>query len=179
MTSRELVLVTHRWLGLSSSVVLAIVGLTGAGLIWPSASLLRRISGRLHEELGLGGLGFWLVVWATVAAVLLELGGVVLWWKRKALAVQTRSGWWRALADFHHPAGVILAPLMLILSVTGVGMAFVTPDNYPNLRDVIFRLHTTRDYSTFVKLLYLLGTLGFMVQGVTGVVMWWRRRRRR
>ena len=73
---RSFVLITHRWLGFTSSVVLPIVGLTGAILICPGTSLLKRVAGPLHERLGMGRVGWWLVVLATVIAVLVELGGL-------------------------------------------------------------------------------------------------------
>jgi uncharacterized iron-regulated membrane protein len=176
---RSFVLITHRWLGLTSSVVLSIVGLTGAILIWPVTSLLKRVAGPLHERLAMGRVGWWLVVLATVIAVLLELGGLVLWWKRKTIAVRIRSGWRQGLFDLHHAAGILGLPLMLLLAVSGVGMAFVTPTSHPALRRVIFDWHTTRGFPTPVKLLYTIGTTGFLVQGVTGVVMWWKPRQPR
>ena len=70
-------------------------------------------------------------------------------------------------------AGLLGLPLMLLLAATGVGMAFVTPDNQPELRRVIFDFHTTRGFSTAVKVVYALGTMGFLLQGVTGFVIWW------
>lgn len=66
---------------------------------------------------------------------------------------------------------------MLLLAVSGVGMAFVTPKNQPQLHRVIFDLHTTRGFSTPIKVQYALGTTGFLLPGVTGVAMWWKPRR--
>ena len=67
---------------------------------------------------------------------------------------------------------------MFVLAASGIGMAFVGPDDQPELRRIIFDLHTTRGFSALVKVIYTIGTMGFLVQGVTGVVMWWDRRRR-
>jgi uncharacterized iron-regulated membrane protein len=172
---RSIVLVTHRWLGISSSVVLSIVGLTGAVLASSGTSLLRRVSGRLHETLAMGRIGWWLVVGATVMAVLLQLGGLYLWWKRKTIAVRVRSGWRLGMFDLHHAAGLLALPLMFLLAATGVGMAVVTPAN-PELRRIIVDLHTTRGFSTPVKLVYMIATTGFLVQSMTGLVMWWKPR---
>ena len=174
---RSIILVTHRWLGLSSSLVLAIVGVTGAVLVFPGTSPLKGIAGPLHERLGMGQFGWWIVVIVTIAAVFLELGGLYLWWKRKSIWVRMRSGWRPALFDLHHAVGLLSLPLMLLLAVSGVGMAFVTPQNQPQLRRVIFDFHTTRGFSTLIKVVYAIGTMGFMVQGVTGVAMWWKPRR--
>ena len=174
---RSFILVTHRWMGLASSLALAIVGLTGAILLLPGKSPLRSIAGPLHERLGMGKFGWWIVVVVTIAAVFLELGGLYLWWKRKTISVRMRAGWRLALFDLHHAFGVLALPLMLLLAVSGVGMAFVTPKNQPQLRRVIFDLHTTRGFSTSVKVVYALGTTGFLLQGVTGVAMWCKPRR--
>lgn len=171
------VLVTHRWIGLASSLVLSILGVTGAVLLLPGNPPLKRIAGPLHERLAIGNLGWWIVVVVTIAAVFLELGGLYLWWKRKTILVRMRSGWRPALFDLHHAAGFLALPLMFLLAVSGVGMAFVTPDNQPELRRVIFDLHTTRGFSTSMKVVYAFGTMGFLLQGVTGVVMWWKPRR--
>ena len=174
---RSIILVTHQWLGLASSLVLAIVGVTGAILVLAGTSPLRRIAATLHERLAMGRFGWWIVVVVTIAAVFLELGGLFLWWKRKTISVRMRSGWRLALFDLHHAVGLLALPLMLLLAVSGVGMAFVSPQNQPQLRRVIFDFHTTRGFSTPIKLVYMVGTTGFLLQGVTGVAMWWKTRR--
>jgi uncharacterized iron-regulated membrane protein len=180
MDMRYLVLATHRWLGLSSSVVLSIVGLTGAVLVFvPGTFLLKRVAGRLHQTVAMGRIGWWLVVVVTVIAVVLEVGGLFLWWKRKTISVRVRSGWRIGTFDLHHVGGILGLPLMLLLAATGVAMAFVTPESQPALRRLIVDLHTSRGFSTPVKILYILGTTGFLAQGLTGVMMWWKPRPRR
>jgi uncharacterized iron-regulated membrane protein len=173
MTSRRFVLLTHRWIGLSTSVVLAIAGATGAVLAVPGPDLLRRVASRLHETLALGSVGNVIVLTATGAAVVLQLGGVWLWWKRKSFAVRFSAGWRRAVTDLHHSAGALGLVLMLLVAVTGVGMTMFTPG--PE-RAMFVDLHTARKYALPIKILYALGSLGFLVQGVTGVLMWWRPR---
>src|SRR6185503_7314238 len=145
-------------------------------LLVPGRSLIRRIAGPMHQDLWLGRFGWWLVVLATILAVVLEAGGAYLWWKRKIVWVRAGGGWRRTINDLHHVTGAIGFVLMLILAVTGVGMSFVTPENMPKLRGVIMNWHTTRSFPTPVKVLYAFGTLGFVLQGVTGVAMWWRPR---
>ncbi len=173
MTSRRFVLLTHRWIGLSTSFVLAIAGATGAVLALPGPELIRRASSLLHETLALGRAGNVIVLTATGAAVVLQLGGVWLWWKRKSLAVRLSAGWRRAAIDLHHAAGALGLVLMLLVAVTGVGMTVMAPGS---VRAMFVDLHTARNYALPVKLLYALGSLGFLVQGVTGVLMWWKPR---
>lgn len=173
MTVRHAVLVTHRWMGLGSSLILAAVGGTGAMQVY-STGRLRDLTGPLHESLFLGRPGTYVVLAATVAALLLDAGGLVLWWRRKVLTVETRFGWRRTLTDLHHVTGLFALVLMVILAATAVMMRFVTPESDPWLRKIIVDLHTTRDYGWALKALFCLGSLGFVVQGVSGLVMWYR-----
>ena len=173
MTSRRFVLITHRWIGLSTSIILVIAGATGAVLAVPGPDLLRRAASRLHETLALGSVGNMIVLTATAAAIVLQLGGVWLWWKRKSFAVRLSAGWRRAAIDLHHSAGALGLVLMLLVAVTGVGMTMIAPG--PE-RAMFVDLHTARKYALPAKVLYALMSLGFLVQGVTGVLMWWRPR---
>jgi len=176
MDLRQFVLVTHRWLGIASSAVLAVVGGTGAVLVWRDhlalAETLGRYASPLHERLAAGRVGYWIVVGSTGLAVLLELGGLVLWWKRKTWWIRWDRGWWRASFDLHHVLGVVLLPVMLVLAATGFAMAFVLPADHPELRRILARFHLAH-FPVPVKALYTVATLGFAAQGLTGLVMWW------
>ena len=163
----------HKWLGIFSSAVLAITGLTGALLIWPRAvGVIARVAGPIHERLAIGWIGWWIVVLCTIAAIVIELTGLVIWWKRRIVRVRMTRGWKPFFSDLHHAVGIVTLPMMMLLAVTGVGMSFITPSNYPELRAMIFVAHTTKDLPTLLKLVYLVGTLAFAVQGVTGILMW-------
>jgi uncharacterized iron-regulated membrane protein len=175
---RHLVLVTHRWVGLVSSVVLSIVGLTGAVLAWPRVDLLHRISGPFHERLALGPLGRWIVIIATAGAIVLEISGLLLWCKKKVFWVRTRAGWRSAFVDLHHLSGALGLLLMLSLSVSGLAMVMRIPQRDPELRRVILRVHTSRGFPIPIKLVYTVGSTGFLIQGATGVAMWWKPRSR-
>lgn len=175
---RTFVLVTHRWLGLASAVFLGVIGVSGAAIV--STTLPgRSVIGPVHESLAMGRPGAWLVLGATCAAVALEVGGIVLWWRRRVLVVRRHLGWRPALIDLHHMAGVLGLVLMLTMAVTGVMMAFVTPDYAPTLRRWIVDLHTARAYPWPVKAIWAVMALGFLVQAVTGVFMWWKPKRGR
>lgn len=174
MSLRRFVLVTHRWIGITTSLVLAIVGSTGAIMVWEGRNLIQRISGRLHESLALGKVGAWIVIAASIAAVLLQIGGIVLWWKRKRIAIRTSANWRVTLNDLHHSTGALGLAIMFALTLTAVGLSFVTPQEDPELRRVLMRFHTAREFPLPVRLLYMVATMGFLVQAATGIVMWWK-----
>jgi uncharacterized iron-regulated membrane protein len=177
MDWRQLVLVTHRWLGLATGLVLAIAGTTGAVLVWREQmeflEPLGRYASPLHERLAAGRIGYWIVVVSTGIAVILELGGLVLWWKRKTIWIRRGGGLWRICFDLHHMVGVILLPLMVILAVTGFAMAFVDGTRHPELYRLLATWHKGH-FPVSIKVLYTVATLAFAVQGLTGLVMWWK-----
>ena len=179
MSIRQFVLVTHRWLGLASAAVLIIAGGTGAIIVWreilPGLETIGRVSGPVHENLKLGSPGRWVVVGCTGIAVLLELGGLILWWKRRTLRVRLHRGWQVASFDLHHLIGLVCLPLMFWLALTGFVMAFTTGE----WRQFLQPLHTGARMSLALKVLYTIATLGFVVQGLTGVAMWWKPNRLR
>ena len=154
-------------------MVLPVIGATGGMLLLPDSVPIRRLAGPVHERLALGSGGAAVVLVVTGVAVLLEFSGAVLWWRRKQLAIRVRRGWWRTIDDAHHSLGIVLLPLMLLLALTGLGLDVVGPDQ-PELRRTIMSLHTAGPFPTVVKLLYLGASLAFVVQGLTGVLMWWK-----
>jgi uncharacterized iron-regulated membrane protein len=177
VTTRDLVLIAHRWMGLAASGVLAILGGTGAILAWENwdaIESLRRYAGPVHARLALGRLGSWIVIMATAIGVLVEISGLLLWWKRKTILIARRSGWWRFCFDLHHSVGIIGFPIMLVLAVTGLIITFALPED-PGLRRVIMRLHLG-GFGVSGKAIYTLASLGFFVQGITGLVVYWRPR---
>lgn len=178
MDIRRVVLVTHRWLGLATFAILAIVGTTGVVMQlqdrWdyiPTIRRIHRLSGLLHESLLLGIVGRWLVVMASALAVFLELAGLVLWWKRKTLWVR-RSGWRGVCFDVHHIVGVVFFPVMVVLAGSGVMMALLTREEWPRARPLAGVLHNGQ-FALPIYAFYTLGTLSFLVLGLTGLVIWW------
>ncbi len=143
-------------------------------MIWDGSTVFHRAAGRLHENIGLGPAAAWVVFLSTLAGVVLQLSGLFPSWQRKAVGVRTRSGWKVAFFVIHHLAGGVGFPLMLILTLTGSIMAMVRPDDYRPLRQVSVALHTGGAFPWPIKLAYLMATTGFLIQGVTGLVMWWR-----
>lgn len=181
MGFRQFLLVTHRWLGLASSLLLTIAGVTGALLVWPNAIPARPFIEGLHQELRLGKPGWYLVLLATLAGVVLQAGGLVLWWKSKRLRIRRDAGLWRWSYDVHGTVGVLAFVVMLALAVSGLGRVAVrqVPDTVlsEHMKGTISQWHATRGFSWPAKVLFAVGSLGFAVQGVTGVIVWWKPRR--
>ena len=176
MPIRRLVLIAHRWIGLPASVVLAVAGSTGIVLLWPGGGLLKRAAGRLHETLAMGRIGSAIVIGGTIAAVLLQASGLYLWWRRKSFRVRTDLGWITALADLHHASGVVGLAFMLTLAGTAAATALMPIGMAPDMRRLLETIHTARAFPAPVKWLYAAGASAFLVQGASGVVMWWNRR---
>ena len=173
---RELMLVGHKWLGIVSSVVLGIAGFTGAVLVFRDEKGTGLIL-KLHEDLALGKAGWAVVVLGSVAAILLQMSGVYLWWKRKSLRIRTDAGWRRLAFDLHHAAGALGCLLMIVIAATGVGRVAVRvldfTDAFPSFQAAMSQIHTTKGFSMPMKILFFLGSLGFCVQALTGVAMFW------
>lgn len=179
MRVRRAVLLSHRWMGLPASVFLAVAGLTGVIMMWMEGGIVRRIAGRLHESLGVGRPGHFVMFAVCLAAILIEVGGIVLWWKRKQMTVSRNAGWARAAADLHHPSGIVLAAPMILLAATAAAMFVMGGRDfpYPAFRRAVVELHGGGQYGLAVKFVYTAASLAFAVQGATGVVMWWRQQR--
>jgi uncharacterized iron-regulated membrane protein len=60
-----------------------------------------------------------------------------------------------------------------VLAFTGFLMRFVGPDQ-PEFRRWLMDFHTARAFGPPIKLLYAIATLALSVQGLTGVLMWWK-----
>lgn len=175
---RQFFLVTHRWLGLAAGLILALAGASGAFLVWSRSETLADF----HTHLWIGEPGEWLVNTSAFAFVLLAVGGLVLWWRRRALAVRRDKGWWRLFFDLHHALGALGAILMLTVSLSGLGIMISEeegveggPPAQPiDQNSLMFRLHTARTYPLPVQVLWAAASVSFLVQAVSGFTMWWR-----
>ena len=167
-------LVTHRWIGLVSAVVVAIAGITGAMLAAPTNTRFNEAVIEAHINLGLGEGGAYAVVAATVISILLQAGGLYLWWRTKRLALATGAGWRRFMLDLHNVVGVLGFVVMLVIAASALGRVGLRgAAGLPGLgRKVASRLHTAGGFPVPVKAVYAVASLGFAVQGVTGVALW-------
>lgn len=178
MTLRAFLLWTHRWLGLVWSVLIIIAGVTGTLVLLPIPEPTFSLLIDWHIGLVAGHTGEWIVVAATVATVLLQAGGVYLWWPSKRLRLRRDRGWWRFAYDLHNVTGILGLPVMSLLALTAIGRVvfrvFPLPAPYEVVSRVVARLHTAGGFPIVIQIVYGLFSLAFVVLGVTGVLVWWR-----
>lgn len=178
MSWRAFLLWSHRWLGLVWSLLIVVAGVTGALVLLPMADPTRDVVLTLHLSLMAGETGAWIVVAATVATLLLQIGGLYLWWPTKSLRLRRDRGWWRFAWDLHNLIGLIGLPVMGLLAATAIGRvvfrAFPLPDALSIVSRVVSRLHTAGGFPVVIQIVYGVFSMAFVVQAVTGVMVWWR-----
>jgi uncharacterized iron-regulated membrane protein len=179
MKFRQVILTMHRWLGLPSAIVLIVAGVTGACSCGRDRSGAGPASCTTRSHWGVPDT--WVVLVATAASVALQISGLYLWWRARKIRVRTRLGWGtvcHGLAPCVRRAGVHHHAADCGSALGRVAVRQLDPGQQRQaLRQTISRMHTTKDYPFAVKLIYVAGGLGFAIQGVTGVAMWWRLRR--
>jgi uncharacterized iron-regulated membrane protein len=91
---------------------------------------------QLHTSLALQGTGKKIVSWAGLALLVMELTGLILWWKQKRFSLrrrsrsrnrtpgqppaQSRQTWF----DWHNMVGIFSSVFILMLTLTGVFIGF-------------------------------------------------------
>ena len=83
------------------------------------ATLARRLH-VFHVELMAGKAGRSIVGAVTAVALFLLVTGVVLWWPDKLLRIHTRASWKRINFDLHHALGIFAAPVLIIITASGL-----------------------------------------------------------
>jgi uncharacterized iron-regulated membrane protein len=91
----------------------------------PSGGLLAWIE-QFHIDLQLGDAGAWLVRHATLLSVVLLISGIVLWWPgwRPHMWLVLRRGRGLLAFDLHRVVGLLAAPVLLLMALTGLVWAF-------------------------------------------------------
>jgi uncharacterized iron-regulated membrane protein len=83
----------------------------------------------LHTRLLSGATGATVVVCVTMAALVLVITGLVVWWRDKIWRVRLTASWKRINFDLHHSVGVIGAAIALVITATGSWVHFDGIDN--------------------------------------------------
>jgi uncharacterized iron-regulated membrane protein len=78
----------------------------------------------LHVTLMGGKIGGQIVAAITVAAFLLVLSGMILWWPDRILRVRWNASWKRIVFDLHHVSGILAALVILMISASGMAMHY-------------------------------------------------------
>lgn len=166
---RNLNVVAHRWLGLATSLVLVVAGLTGVLLVWPLGDPFTGTVAHFHVDMGLGRAGALVVLVSTWISVFLIAMGLYLWWQTKRIRIRTGSGWRTLAIDIHYSLGFLTLLITLLIAATG-GLRQALSQS--TLRKIVSRLHTAAGFPFPIKVVYALGSTVFVVEGVTGVLMW-------
>lgn len=74
----------------------------------------------LHVSLMASKIGGEIVGIATIAALVLVLTGIVIWWREKLWRVRWSASWKRILFDLHHSLGIFAAVILLVITTSGL-----------------------------------------------------------
>jgi len=78
----------------------------------------------LHVTLMARAAGNQVVVWSTIAALFLVVGGLYLWWQDKIWRVRFAASWKRINFDLHHALGLFTFIVLFLMTATGVTMHY-------------------------------------------------------
>jgi uncharacterized iron-regulated membrane protein len=115
--------ILHRWIGLGAAVVLVIAALTGAILVFSDDSSVLQT----HVRLLAGAQGEWVVTIATIAALILVLSGVLLWWRSPHFVMRRGRSLRAAVYDLHNLTGIYTSIFAFALAATGAFLALDRP----------------------------------------------------
>ena len=100
----------------------------------PAAKFIRNVH-LLHTRLLGGNAGRTLVAIATLAAFVLVLSGVFIWWREKLWRVNMQASWKRINFDLHHSLGIFSSVVLLVITGTGIWV------HYDRIDDVMRKLN--------------------------------------
>jgi len=89
-------------------------------------TLLDRIH-QLHIRLLAGKPGENIMTIAGIVMLFLAVSGVILWWKYKRFSIKWNGSLFRMMFDLHNAGGIATLIFLLLLSATGVVIAFENP----------------------------------------------------
>jgi uncharacterized iron-regulated membrane protein len=81
---------------------------------------------QFHMNLLLGKKGEVWVGYGNLCLAFLMATGIVLWWKRKTLTVETSASWKRINFDLHHISGIY--SLVFLIAIVGTGLLMSFPN---------------------------------------------------
>lgn len=78
----------------------------------------------LHTSLMKEGVGSTVVALVTLAALLLTLTGVVIWWRDNRWQVRWSASWKRIVFDLHHSLGIMASLVLFIVTASGMALHY-------------------------------------------------------
>ena len=112
---------------LDSGTEVFVNGYTGAILGSRSGPTLLSTIHQLHIRLLAGKSGETIMAVAGIFMLFLSLSGAILWWKYKRFSVKWSGSLFRMMFDLHNAGGISTLGFLLLLSATGVVIAFENP----------------------------------------------------
>jgi uncharacterized iron-regulated membrane protein len=110
-----------------SGTAVFVNGYTGAILgTRRGPTLITRIH-QIHTHLLAGRIGEMIVAGGAFVMLFLVISGVILWWKYKKVSIRWNTSLFRVMFDVHNATGILSALFLLLLSVTGIAVAFDNP----------------------------------------------------
>jgi uncharacterized iron-regulated membrane protein len=85
------------------------------------------LAGEVHVSLAAGHSGLSIVRWSNLAALLLLISGIVLWWPERRIRISSFDGSRKFWADLHKSLGAMSFPFLLIAAGTGALISFEAP----------------------------------------------------
>lgn len=82
---------------------------------------------QIHTHLLAGKIGEMIVAIGAFVMLFLVISGVILWWKYKKVSITWNASLFRVMFDVHNATGILSALFLLLLSVTGIAVAFDNP----------------------------------------------------
>jgi uncharacterized iron-regulated membrane protein len=89
-------------------------------------TLITRIH-QIHTHLLAGKVGEMIVAGGGFVMLFLVISGVILWWKYKKVSIKWNASLFRVMFDVHNATGILSALFLLLLSLTGIAVAFDSP----------------------------------------------------
>ena len=90
-----------------------------------NTSLPRRLH-VLHVSLLADGIGGEIVGIVTVAALLLVITGIIIWWRDKLWRVRWSASWKRIAFDLHHSLGIVASLVLFVITASGIVIHYET-----------------------------------------------------
>jgi uncharacterized iron-regulated membrane protein len=98
-----------------------------------SKTLPKRVHA-LHTSLLAKGVGSTIVGIVTIAALVLVITGMIIWWREKLWRIHWSASWKRIVFDVHHSLGIFASLVLFVITASGMAI------HYNAIGDAILKL---------------------------------------